>query len=230
VAVLLFVILPLLTLAGCIAAPTGAPPVTPTSAQTGPAAPSAAGAILAEAQAALERGDLQAAEKAYRSAAEADPKSADAQVGLGNVLVQMGRPIEAEQALLAALRLDPNRAAAHTNLGVVYYQQGEMEKAAKAFSDALSLDDADAATTYLLAAVRLQQNDLPGAEKLLLKAQKLDPNLPEVYYGLGVLHRLKGEREQAIMAFRKYLAIGPGQDPAGMDYARKELEALGATP
>jgi tetratricopeptide (TPR) repeat protein len=105
-----------------------------------------------------------------------------------------------------------------------------MEKAAQSFDAALRLDDKDAATTYLLAAVRLQQNDLPAAEKLLLKAKQLDPKLPEAYYGLGVLHRLKGEREQAIENFRRYLEIGPGQDPAGMEYAHKELEALGVKP
>ncbi len=43
-----------------------------------------------------------------------------------------------------------------------------------------------------------------GAADALGEARTADPNLPEVYYGLGVLYRLKGQRPDAINAFEKF--------------------------
>ena len=81
---LLIASLLMFSLTGCAAAPTQTPAVMPTSAPAVmPTSAPATGARLAEASAALERGDPTMAEQAYRSAVEADPKSADAQVGLG---------------------------------------------------------------------------------------------------------------------------------------------------
>jgi Tfp pilus assembly protein PilF len=187
------------------------------------------GVRLTAAADALERDDLGVAEQEYRAAVKADAASADAQFGLGNVLVRAGRLAEAEQAYGKAVEANPRHAAALANLGVVYYQQGRLEEAARVLTEALRLGE-DAPTTYLLAAVRLQQSDLPAAEKLLQRAQTLDAGLPEVYYGLGVLHRLRGENAAAIAAFQRFLEIGPGQDPAAVDHARAELEALEAAP
>lgn len=181
---------------------------------------------LAAGDAALERNDLAKAEQEYRAAVSLDAKSARAQFGLGNVYVRQNRWAEAETAYRAALTLDPNLNAARANLGVVYYQMGQLGRAASEFETVLKSEPNDAQTIYLLAAVRLQENNLPEAERLLLRARDLKPDLPEVYYGLGVLYKFKGQKAEAIAAFEKFLAIGPGQDPSAMDYARAELQGL----
>lgn len=181
---------------------------------------------MAAGQAALDAGDLAKAEREFLDAVALDPKLARAQFGLGNVYVRQGRLSEAEKAFKAALASDPKLAPAQANLGVVYYQMGQLAQAAAAFEAALRLEPDDAANLYLLAVVRLQENNLAEAEKLLMKARDLKPDLPEVYYGLGVLYRLKGQKNEAIQAFEKFLAIGPGQDPTAMDYARQELKQL----
>jgi len=176
--------------------------------------------------AAFDAGDMAKAEQEFRDAIALDPKQARAQFGLGNVLVRQGRLPEAEQSFRAALAADPNLASAQANLGVTYYQMGQLAQAATAFEGALRLEPDDAATLYLLGAVRLQENNLAEAEKLLLRARERKASLPEVYYGLGVLYRLKGQKDDAIAAFEKFLEIGPGQDPTAMDFARQELKQL----
>jgi len=214
-----------LVLAGCVSSPEGpAAKDTPPPAATRPTG--SAAEHLAAGEAALNRNDLAAAEQAFRNALALDPKSAQAHFGLGNVLVRQGRLVPAEESYKAALALDPNLAVAHANLGVVYYQMGDLKKAAQSYEAALRIKPDDAETLYLLAGVRLQENDLAAAEPLLLKARDLKPDLPEVYYGLGALYKLKGQKAEAIAAFEKFLAIGPGQDPAAMNYARQELEGL----
>lgn len=215
---MLIVVMALLTLAtscaGGAPAPAGATP-------SGDLA-----ATLTQAQQALEAGNLTAAEQGFRAAIAIDPRSAQAQFGLGNALVRQNKLPEAEAAYQAALKADPNMATAHANLGVVYYQQGNLGKAADAFNAALRIKADDAQTLYLLGAVRIQENNLTEAEKLLIKARDLDPNLPEVYYGLGVLYKQRGQTDQAIAAFEKFLEIGPGQDASAADYARRELAEL----
>jgi len=181
---------------------------------------------LAAAQAALDKNDFASAEREFRNAVVLDQGSARAQLGLGNVYVRQNRLQEAETAYKAALALDPALTAGHANLGVVYYQMGQLPQAADALSAALRIEPNDGQTLYLLAAVRLQQQDLPAAEKLLFQARDAKPDLPEVYYGLGVLYRLKNQKQDAIDAFQKFLSIGPGQDPSAMDYARAELKSL----
>ena len=225
----ILMILGAVLVAGCpaparhaVSAPTSAATLVPTM-PSGDAA-----SHLSAASAALDRNDLATAEKEYRDAAALDPSSAKAQFGLGNVYVRQSRFPEAETAYKTAVALDPGMAAAQTNLGVVYYQMGQLDKASGVLGTALELEPNDAKTLYLMAVVRLQQNNLPDAEQWLAKAQTADPDMPEVYYGLGVLYRLKGQRQDAISAFEKFLATGPGQDPAAMDYARQELESLKA--
>jgi tetratricopeptide (TPR) repeat protein len=194
-----------------------------------PLAPTASAnfdALLTAAQAALDSGNLPAAEQSYRAAIGQNARSAAAQFGLGNVLVRLGKLAEAETAYKAALAADPGMIAAHANLGVTYYQMTQLAKAADEFAAVLKANPNDAATTYLLGAVRLQENNVAEAEKLLLKARDLDPKLPEPYYGLGALYKLKGQKAEAIAAFEKFLEIGPGQDPQAMEYARTELQAL----
>lgn len=218
-------ILIMIFLAGCSTPITGGVPTTAVVPAPTYASGDAASHLRA-ADAALDRNDLSTAEKEYRDAAVLDPRSAEAQFGLGNVYVRLSLFPEAEKAYRAALALDPGMAAAQTNLGRAYYEMGKLSKAADALTAGLKLDPNDAKTLYMLAVVRLQENRLSDAEQLLGKARTADPNLPEVYYGLGVLYRFKGQKQDAINAFERFLAIGPGQDPAAMDHARVELESL----
>ena len=211
----------LLLAAGCGTGRSDTPAVPGTSVPSGDF-----NAALTAAQSALDAGDLSAAEQGYRAAVARNPASAQAQFGLGNALVRQSKLADAETAYKAALAADQNMAAAHANLGVVYYQMGQLSKAADEYNAALRTNPSDAQTTYLLGAVRLQENNLPEAERLLLKARDLDPKLPEVYYGLGVMYRLKGQTAEAIAAFEKFLQIGPGQDPQAVEYAKSELKEL----
>ncbi len=216
-----------LLVAGCGSAAPNTPPALPAPPQAAATRPSGdVESHLAAGQTALDKGDMTTAEREYRDALALDASSAKAQFGLGNVYVRSNRLTEAETAYKAALALDPNLASAHANLGVAYYQMGQLGQAATAFEAALKLEPDDPQTLYLMAVVRLQENNLPAAETLLTKVLSLKPDLPEVYYGLGVLYKLMGQKTEAIAAFEKFLAIGPGQDPSAMEYAKQELNAL----
>jgi tetratricopeptide (TPR) repeat protein len=175
-----------------------------------------AAALIAQGQAALEAGKLPEAEKAFRDAVDLDSGSPDAQFGLGNVYMRQGQLPAAETAYRAAVNISPDMSSAHLNLGVVYYQMEQLSKAEEEFAQAL----------YLLAAVRIQSKQYAEAEKLLNQAKVIQPDLAEVYYGLGAVYKLQGKKTEAIAAFEKFLSLGTAQDPNAEDAARGELRTL----
>ena len=67
---------------------------------------------LLAADAALERGDLEVAEKLFGSVAEADPRNAIAAVGMGRVAADRDDAEGARSWFVRALQIDPDEAAA----------------------------------------------------------------------------------------------------------------------
>jgi uncharacterized protein HemY len=67
---------------------------------------------LLAADAALERGETEAAERLFGQVAGADPRNAIAVVGLARVAMRRGEPDSARELAARALEIDPEEAAA----------------------------------------------------------------------------------------------------------------------
>ncbi len=74
-------------------------------------------------------GQLDKAERNFRSALVLAPNSVAAMLGLGKTLARKGEAEEAENYLLQAVELDPGYWHAHTALGGFYFNRGEAGKA-----------------------------------------------------------------------------------------------------
>lgn len=72
---------------------------------------------LLAAESALERNELDAAERQFNLVAEADPRNAIAVVGLARLAVRRGDPAGARTLVRRALEIDPDEAAAARLLG-----------------------------------------------------------------------------------------------------------------
>lgn len=162
------------------------------------------------------------------AAAPAPRLSAQEYFDQGNVLYEQGDLQGAANAFREATALDDQDVGYWHNLGVAYYGLNALEDARTSFQRGLALAPDDAQLNYLMGVVSIQFDQLSEAESYLTRANQLNPELPEPYFGLGVLYRLQGQREQAMAAFETFLKIGPGQDPAAMPVAESELEALRA--
>src|SRR5579863_427777 len=79
--------------------------------------------------AALQRGDLGAARAGFDKAVQANPRSAEAQSMLAQVLLRQGQGEEAIVHFRRVIELRPKLAAAHTQLGQAYETQGNLESA-----------------------------------------------------------------------------------------------------
>ncbi|HSN77614.1 MAG TPA: tetratricopeptide repeat protein [Anaerolineae bacterium] len=162
------------------------------------------------------------------TAAPAPQLSAQEYFDQGNALYEQGDLQAAANAFREAVALDDQNPGYWHNLGVTYYSLNALDEATESFERGLALAPDDAELNYLMGVVAIQLEQLSEAETYLTRANQMDPALPEPYFGLGVLYRLQGQREQAIAAFETFLKIGPGKDPAAIPVAEGELEALRA--
>ena len=110
-----------------------------------------------------------------------------------------------------ALELDPNNADAYIASGGLFWLRGDFDDAVADARRAVQLapgsaDVANLASFYLTSAGHPDE-----AVRESKKAMTLNPNYPPMYLGnLGYAHRLAGQVEEAISAFKAYDARIPG--------------------
>lgn len=92
------------------------------------------------AQAALSVGEYEEAARLFERAAERDPRSVNALLGLGKSYTELGQFSRASNALNAALAIRPGNAETRSELGRLALYQGEPEVALGEFDAALKLD------------------------------------------------------------------------------------------
>ena len=96
-------------------------------------------ALLQQAIALHQAGDLDGAIRAYRQYLAVDPDSVQARSNLGAALAHVGRYDEAIEEYGHALAKSPDNPALLLNLGLAYYKTGRLAEAAARFERAASL-------------------------------------------------------------------------------------------
>ncbi|HUI53040.1 MAG TPA: tetratricopeptide repeat protein [Terriglobales bacterium] len=101
-------------------------------------------------QAALQSGDLAAAEAAFRHVLAANPRAGGAYANLGVIAMRRKQWDHAIKLLQKASQLEPKVSGIRLNLGLVYYRQGEYAVAIPWFSDVLRAQPDSEQARYLL--------------------------------------------------------------------------------
>jgi tetratricopeptide (TPR) repeat protein len=190
-------------------------------------APELAEAWFALAEFERRRGDLSAAEAAYRSALERTPRDAEIQTALGDTLVAQGREAEGRALLEQAARAGAGaeRWQAHVQLGVLAGQEGRFDEALAEFDRALALDP-DAAPAHLnRGKALLQLGRTAEAAEAFGEACRTDPRSFEAHYNLGVLLLQTGQPAEARPHLRAALELEPDHEVA--DRIRDALQSGG---
>jgi CHAT domain-containing protein/Tfp pilus assembly protein PilF len=188
-----------------------------------PGLPKPLEAVYVEGKASLAAGDLPAAERLWRSAAESAQAAGEERLAawlvsqLSTALAEAGKWLEADaasgQALAALERASESPAAAQLlrDWGKTFERRARWDEAIDRYRKALAFDRAAAPET--LAAARTldalgvavaKSGSYPAAEALLLQAlamrEKLAPETTEVawsFNNLGALARLRGDLTRA---------------------------------
>lgn len=180
-----------------------------------------------QALAAQQRGDMVTARDAYLKSIAENPSNAAALNNLGAVYRSLGSLKLAEESYRKALAVDPKFAPAWSNLAVIFDTQGKRQEATAALQEALRLDPRNVSTKVNLAIQFAALGVLADARKLLEEAIRDNPTLPEAHYTLGQVLERQGDKQQASIAFRAFLANSRGRFPQQEVQVRQHLRDLG---
>lgn len=179
-----------------------------------------------------QAGDLDGAEKVYRSVLSKQSENATALQLLGVLLSQKGETGEAERNLREAIRINPGYADAHSNLGNVLETQGAANEAIAAYRKAIELNPNLADAYNNLGHVLLELGRPDEAVRELLDAARLKPGVAEIHVNLANAFLAVGRVDEAAAASNEALRRNPNYAKAhnslGNVYAaeRRSNEAI----
>jgi tetratricopeptide (TPR) repeat protein len=168
-------------------------------------------------------------------AVQATPSSKEAHFELGTALARAQLLVPAEIVFKQAIALDSQYVDAHTNLGVVYYQTGRLSEALATYDAALAISPNDADIHYNKGAAYVQQAlQVSTPDEGLLdqgvsefqRALEINPELPQAHFSLGVVYATRGQNQEAISEFQRYLELDDGSDPEATVAAQNYLTQL----
>jgi Tfp pilus assembly protein PilF len=167
-------------------------------------------ALLRQALAAQQRGDLAEAEALYRDVLAGDPGEFNANHLLGVLRFQQGHNAEALAFITRALATNSNGAEAHAHCGLVLQALGRNTEALASLERALAIrpDHAEALNSrgMVLRAIQCPDDALASLDAAL----GIEPNYAEALNNRGILLRDQGRAQEALASFDKAMAAGPG--------------------
>jgi tetratricopeptide (TPR) repeat protein len=152
--------------------------------------------------------------QAYRQAAVLDPRSAQAQYGIGWCNYTLGRLAPAQEALRTALHLDPHHQAAALTLGEVYLAQRKWSEAEATFRRLRVLYPGDYLTQLGLARAQTGRGQTEAARQSLEQAIRLRPDQARPRVLLGRLYLARQSYEAAQDALLTAYNLDPDFEPA----------------
>jgi tetratricopeptide (TPR) repeat protein len=151
----------------------------------------------------------------------------------GTRLLGRGKPNEALPLLELAYRVNPQHLEAALNYGSAYIMAGRFKYAVPILEDAVKQHPNEPQLWQNLGAAYLGNpiiaDDVQQTKALaaLNTAIALDPYAPNVEYNIGLIHRDRGELEQAINAFKRALLVNPKDRDAKSLIAKLEAYLAG---
>ena len=164
--------------------------------------------MLAAAMAQHRAGRLVEAERLYRLACEADPKSARAFHLLGVVAHQLQRP-DAVALIGRAVMLDPDFAEAHNDKGVILAANGLFADAIPCFERAVALQAGYVEARNNLGRALRSLGRFDEAVVQFERVLKGMPDSPLAHFNLASVFELVGKKVDAETFYRKAISLRP---------------------
>jgi tetratricopeptide (TPR) repeat protein len=200
------------------------PAATATEGGTLPSAPSAQlvsvdASVMAGYQA-LEKGQVNEAERMYRLALTNDPRNVDAMLGLASALTQQQRGNDASQLYLRVLEIDPRNA--HAQAGFLNMTGRADPAAAEVRLRQLIARDPSAFLYFTLGNVYAEQGQWAAAQNAYFQAHKLAPDNPDYAFNLAVGLEHLSQSKIALDYYRRAVTLAQARGHAQFELARVE--------
>ncbi|MGQ0512281.1 MAG: tetratricopeptide repeat protein [Betaproteobacteria bacterium] len=166
-------------------------------------------ALLGEAQAARNAGELSLARRLCADLLALDSRDAAALVLLAGIAADAGNAAEGRRAAERALALDPDSGPAHYAMGRAYELEGAFPAAEASYRESLRLDSRQARTHNNLGCVLHMQGRLEEALACYRAAIEFDPALPEARHNYASIARDAGGIRHAAAGYRLQVQANP---------------------
>jgi len=144
----------------------------------------------------------------FEQAVRQDPGLAKAHKKLGQALAAVGRGSEADKAFEVYFEKKPELGA--VAVGAEHIRAGREEDAIECFRQALKDNPDNVDAMRFLAAVYLkQEKKLGDAQALLQRATQIAPDFATAWFDLGQVLSKRGQRTEAIEAYRQATVLEP---------------------
>jgi tetratricopeptide (TPR) repeat protein len=164
---------------------------------------------LVRAGAALVANDLPVAEAALRQRLKADPLDVPAIRMMAELAARVGRVADSEHLLRRALVLAPGFDAARANLATLLYRQHRAADALALLDELAKGGDVADAHQNLRAAALGRVGAYREAIAIYRDVLDRHPDQPKLWMSLGHLLKTVGDQADAILAYRRAIAIQP---------------------
>lgn len=164
---------------------------------------------LQTAMAQHQAGSLPQAEALYKQVLQTLPNQPDALHLLGLISKQKGDLKTAAQLMRKALAVNPNYVEAYVNLGATLQEQNNLSEAADCYRKAIALRPNYAEVHSNLGVVLKTQEHLHESAECFVRALELNPSSTETFVNLDTLLKEMAAPDEALMYYRKVLAISP---------------------
>jgi len=181
-------------------------------------------AIIQQAAAAHQAGQLDEAETLYRQVLDAAPDHFDANHLLGIVLSQTGQLEAGIERLQNATAINADVPEAWTNLGNALYKASRLQDAEEAFQRTLALDPDNLAALTALANVLIGLARFEPAAELYSRALAISPGAVDILNNLGNALQGLGQYDDAIGIYQQALDIAPGDSDPWCNQANAHLK------
>lgn len=166
-------------------------------------------AISERAQAALDAGDLDLAEREFRQLVALSPKSPEGYQRLGKVLMLRERPDEAGVNFEKALTLDPDFVGALIGLGEIEAARGDSQSAVKRFETAVEIEPRDAAAQLALGRELEAKGKADEALAAYFRALENDPFSIEASRRVASIQLARDDADQALARLDQTIEMAP---------------------
>lgn len=182
--------------------------------------------IYSDAVSAHKRGDLEAAERGYRTVAQRSPSHTEVQYLLGAVLMQGGNAEAAVSPLRKCLNAQPNHIGALNTLGAALSVTGQSKQAIEVLRRAVELSPEDQKTLINLGKACTDAGQFDLGEQSFKRILALTPHHPIATHGLAVCVLELGRNEETISILEAALAAGV-EDPKLSETLIQQLLYIG---
>lgn len=185
--------------------------------------------LLVRANVAAQKGQLDAALKAYQQIIAQEPSRAEAHFGRGMMLIKQDKAPQALEALAKAAQLDPTNGVFRYRLGQVQLEAGKTDEGLATLREVITQQPRFVPAYLSLSHVLASREDLVGAKRVLEQGLKAVPQQPRLLASLTVLSMALRDLRSSYQAASALAAQRP-KDPdaqanlAHLMLARGQLE------